>query len=240
MFHPKGPTFFELARQALSSTERGYDLLAPKFDFTPFRTPAFVLDAVREHLSGSDYSSQRAVDFCCGTGAGMQMLLNLGFSHVQGIDFSQGMIEQARKNLKRDREQQTFDMDFGDVMQPRYDAEFDMAVSFGAFGHILPKQEKDFIQRVSESLKPGGRFVFVTTPMLPMWSPAYWMARGFNAAMHVRNLMIKPKFIMFYLTFLWPDIKKHFDAAGMTADSQLLFPNQKRFRYVLLITATKS
>src|SRR5690242_17323879 len=27
MFHPNGPTFLELAVQALSSTERGYDLL---------------------------------------------------------------------------------------------------------------------------------------------------------------------------------------------------------------------
>ena len=39
MFHGPGPTFFELARQVLSSTERGYDLLAPKFDLTWFRTP---------------------------------------------------------------------------------------------------------------------------------------------------------------------------------------------------------
>ena len=39
MYHPDGPTFWELARQALSSTTRGYDLLAPKFDVTPFRTP---------------------------------------------------------------------------------------------------------------------------------------------------------------------------------------------------------
>ncbi|MGO9081297.1 MAG: hypothetical protein ACLQDY_20030, partial [Streptosporangiaceae bacterium] len=29
----------ELAMQALSSVEGGYDLLAPKFDHTPFRTP---------------------------------------------------------------------------------------------------------------------------------------------------------------------------------------------------------
>ena len=33
MFHPQGPTLWELAVQALSSTERGYDLLAPKFEF---------------------------------------------------------------------------------------------------------------------------------------------------------------------------------------------------------------
>jgi len=44
MFHPAGPTFWELAEQCLSSTERGYDLLAPKFDFTPFRTPDEILD----------------------------------------------------------------------------------------------------------------------------------------------------------------------------------------------------
>ena len=43
MFDPEGPTLFELARQALSSTEHGYDLLAPKFDVTPFRTPDAIL-----------------------------------------------------------------------------------------------------------------------------------------------------------------------------------------------------
>ena len=47
MFHPKGPSFFELVEQALSSTERGYDLLAPKFDYTPFRTPDEILEVVR-------------------------------------------------------------------------------------------------------------------------------------------------------------------------------------------------
>ena len=50
MFHEKGPTLLELARQALSSTEHGYDLLAPKFDYTPFRTPDAILDAVAPHI----------------------------------------------------------------------------------------------------------------------------------------------------------------------------------------------
>jgi len=46
VYHPEGPTFLELMRQALASTERGYDLLAPKFDRTPFRTPDHVLEAM--------------------------------------------------------------------------------------------------------------------------------------------------------------------------------------------------
>jgi hypothetical protein len=50
MFTAQGPTFRELAVQALSSVERGYDLLAPKFDHTPFRTPDAVLDAVTRAL----------------------------------------------------------------------------------------------------------------------------------------------------------------------------------------------
>ena len=51
MFHPQGPTFFELASQALSSTRQGYDLLAPKFDFTPFRTPDLILECVAPLIS---------------------------------------------------------------------------------------------------------------------------------------------------------------------------------------------
>ena len=69
MFHPHGPTFFELAQQALSSTQRGYDLLAPKFDYTPFRTPRLVLDAVAAQLARVG-PLDRGLDLCCGTGAG--------------------------------------------------------------------------------------------------------------------------------------------------------------------------
>ena len=45
MFSRHGPSLRELTVQALSSVERGYDLLAPKFDHTPFRTPPGILDA---------------------------------------------------------------------------------------------------------------------------------------------------------------------------------------------------
>ena len=50
VFSPEGPSLRELAAQAMSSVERGYDLLAPKFDHTPFRTPDSVLTAVSSAL----------------------------------------------------------------------------------------------------------------------------------------------------------------------------------------------
>src|SRR5262245_27933702 len=97
MFHPNGPTFFELAEQALSSTERGYDLLAPKFDYTPFRTPQPILDAVADQLRGlGPFGS--GLDICCGTGAGMAMLRPLCRERVVGLDFSRGMLEVCRRD----------------------------------------------------------------------------------------------------------------------------------------------
>ncbi|MBL8917045.1 MAG: SAM-dependent methyltransferase, partial [Archangium sp.] len=66
MFHRDGPSFLELARQALSSTESGYDQLAARFDVTPFRTPdalltPFFADVFREGPVDS------ALDVACGT-----------------------------------------------------------------------------------------------------------------------------------------------------------------------------
>ena len=72
MFSPQGPSLRELAMQALSSVEGGYDLLAPKFDHTPFRTPDGVLDATTGALRPLGPFG-RGLDVCCGTGAGMRV-----------------------------------------------------------------------------------------------------------------------------------------------------------------------
>ena len=69
MFSPGSPSARELAAQALSSVGRGYDLLAPKFDRTPFRTPDDVLDATAEALRPPGAFGP-GLDVCCGTGAG--------------------------------------------------------------------------------------------------------------------------------------------------------------------------
>src|SRR5258708_32838738 len=91
MFHPNGPTFWELAVQALSSTERGYDLLAPKFEYTPFRTPDFILHKVGEHLQTFCPVAARP-DICCGTGAAIRMLRPGCPRQAVGVDFTCGML----------------------------------------------------------------------------------------------------------------------------------------------------
>src|SRR6478752_6590290 len=98
MFHPQGPTFYELAVQALSSTQRGYDLLAPKFDYTPFRTPDWLLEFVGQYL-GPLAPFDSGLDVCCGTGAGVALLRPLCRRRVVGIDFSPGMLEVCRRRV---------------------------------------------------------------------------------------------------------------------------------------------
>src|SRR5881227_3429906 len=96
MFHPKGPTFWELAVQALSSTERGYDLLAPKFEYTPFRTPDEVLAKVADYLRTLGPINS-ALDICCGTGAGLRFLRPFCHDRAVGLDVSAGMLTEARR-----------------------------------------------------------------------------------------------------------------------------------------------
>ena len=206
MFHPKGPTFWELAVQALSSTQRGYDLLAPKFDYTPFRTPQGLLEVVGEQLAALA-PFDAGLDICCGTGAAMAVIRHHCRRRVAGIDFSQGMLEVARQRLADAPGEARLEYVRADVLAMPFTAAFDLTVSFGAFGHILPKDEPRFIAEVARVLKPGGRFVFITTYMPPMWSPHYWFSQLFNAAMHVRNFIKKPEFIMYYLTFLLPEVE---------------------------------
>ncbi len=237
MFHPKGPTFWELAVQALSSTERGYDLLAPKFEYTPFRTPDVILDRVGEYLQTLDPVSA-GLDICCGTGAAMRMLRPACRDRVVGLDVSAGMLAQARRLNADAPGSAPLQFVRGDALRMPFDAAFDLAVCFGAFGHILPRDEGRFVAQIARVLGPGGRFVFVSAYMPPYWSPIYWMARGFNAAMHVRNLVWSPPFIMFYLTFMLPDAQKLLEANGFdVALPEVIFA--RPWTGLRLVTATR-
>ena len=217
MFHPRGPTFFELARQALSSTQKGYDLLAPKFDYTPFRTPQEVLDAVGAHLAQSaPYGA--GLDLCCGTGAGMSLLRPLCRERVVGLDFSQGMLEVCRRQTADAPGSAELELVGGDALALPFAQVFDVVVCFGALGHILPRDQPGFAAEVARVLRPGGRFAFVTSFMPQFNSPGYWLSRLFNGAMHVRNWLVRPPFIMYYLTFLLPEAEVLLRRQGLTVE----------------------
>ncbi|MGW2861215.1 class I SAM-dependent methyltransferase [Streptomyces sp. NPDC001205] len=207
MFTPQGPTVRELAVQALSSVEHGYDLLAPKFDHTPFRTPGAILDAVAAVLDGLG-PFDRGLDLCCGTGAGLDVLAAVCRKNVTGIDISAGMLDVAARahpeaTLLR-----------ADARALPLRAAFDLAVSFGAFGHFLPRERPNLFAQAHAALRPGGRFAFpVVAPARP-GSPGHLALLGFDAAMRVRNALWRPPFVMYYRGFRLGDVRRDLVAAG--------------------------
>ncbi len=178
MFSPRGPSLRELAVQALSSVEGGYDLLAPKFDGTPFPTPGGVLDATAGALRPLGPFG-RGLDVCCGTGAGMRVLLSLCQGPVTGVDFSAGMLARARSAHPDARWVRA------DVRVLPFAGAFDLAVSFGALGHFLPAERPALFAGVYRALRPGGVFAFpvgaprpVSTRRYELRSPSGWSFRG--------------------------------------------------------------
>jgi SAM-dependent methyltransferase len=215
-------------------------LLAPKFDYTPFRTPDPVLKAALA-VVGEAGSVGSALDVCCGTGAAMRMLRPLCRERVVGVDLSQGMLDEARRRLSDEPGAPgTAALEFvrADALALPFSAEFDVVTSFGAFGHILEEDEPRLVEGIARALRPGGRFVFVTAHPLSRLSPVYWMARGFNAAMRVRNAVWKPPFVMYYLTFLLPRARALLEAHGFTVEEhEGLMPEP--FTPYLVVVATK-
>jgi ubiquinone/menaquinone biosynthesis C-methylase UbiE len=195
--------------QALSSVEGGYDLLAPKFDYTPFRTPDGVLDATAGALRPLGPFG-RGLDVCCGTGAGMRVLASLCQGPVTGVDFSAGMLAQARSAHPDARWVRA------DVRALPFAGAFDLAVSFGALGHFLPAERPGLFAGVYRALRPGGVFAFPVGAPLPVTTVRYWALLGFDLAMRVRNAVRHPPFVMYYRTFPLPAVRGDLTASGFT------------------------
>lgn len=170
MFHPQGPSFRELVAQALSSTERGYDLLAPKFEYTPYCTPDAILAPSIECLRQTG-PIETALDICCGTGAALRQLRPLCRERVVGIDFSCGMLHVAKNTVLQAPGTAAIELVRGHVLAMPFVAAFDVAVCFGALGHIPKREQPQFLTAVFQVLKPGGRFAFVTSA-IPSWRSA--------------------------------------------------------------------
>jgi ubiquinone/menaquinone biosynthesis C-methylase UbiE len=240
VYHPEGPTFFELMRQALASTERGYDLIAPKFDYTPFRTPDAVILAMMMAIRERDGKGpvRSALDVCCGTGASMKRLRALCTERVIGLDFSHGMLEEAKRRLADAPGDAAVELVRGNALSLPFENEIDIVTSVGAFGHILPEDEDRFVAGIARALRPGGSFVFATAEKPSVTSSWWWMARGFNAVMRVRNAVLHPQFIMYYLTFLWPEVRARLERHGFRVEARrdLSPPPYER---VIIVIATR-
>ncbi|MFF5978821.1 methyltransferase domain-containing protein [Streptomyces olindensis] len=215
MFSPEGPSLRELAVQALSSVERGYDLLAPKFDHTPFRTPDAVLDAVGSALRRMG-PFDAGLDLCCGTGAGIGVLAGVCRERVTGVDFSAGMLDVARQQVGPAGPPVSYVR--ADARALPFAPAFDLVVSFGAFGHFLPREVPGLFAQVRSVLRPGGCFAFpLVAPPRP-GSLGHCMLLGFDTVMRVRNTLWRPPFVMYYRALRFGDVLRALAEAGFRVE----------------------
>ncbi len=215
VFSPGGPSARELAVQALSSVEGGYDLLAPKFDRTPFRTPDGILDATAGALRPLGPFG-RGLDVCCGTGAGLRVLRSVCRGPVAGADFSAGMLAQAR------RAHPGAGWVRADARALPFTGAFDLAVSFGALGHFLPAERPALLAGVYRALRPGGIFAVPLGAAPPVTSAWYWALLGFDLAMRARNAVWRPPFVMYYRTCPLPALRRDLTASGFAVSTVAL------------------
>lgn len=204
---PLGPSFAELARQGLSSIEGGYDLLAEKFDASVFRTPDVVLDGLQSVLP---LGVERALDIGCGTGAMLERLQQVSRECV-GIDLSRNMLERAGRVVPAARLWRT------DFLHTYWENAFDLVTSLGVMGHIPPQSQPEFFRRLFLALRPGGVYLTVVGDLRRrpwVYVPA-WL---FDTAMRVRNLLWKPRFVMYYLSFVLPQAMQTVERAGLRVE----------------------
>jgi ubiquinone/menaquinone biosynthesis C-methylase UbiE len=231
VFSPQGPSLRELCVQALSSVERGYDLLAPKFDYTPFRTPESLLGATARALSGRGPFGP-GLDVCCGTGAGLGVLSRVCRGPVTGVDFSAGMLAQARAAHPHATWVRA------DARALPFAEHFDLAVTFGALGHFLPSERPALFEGVYRALQPGGLFAIPIGAPPPLVSVSHWATLGFDTVMRVRNAVWRPPFVMYYRANPLPAVRDDLTSAGFTVTAVALTPLARpdgRPRYWLVL-----
>ncbi|MCF2434267.1 SAM-dependent methyltransferase [Streptomyces thinghirensis] len=219
MFSPEGPTLRELAVQVLSSVERGYDLLAPKFEHTLYRTPDRVLDAVAS-APGADGAVRRRTRPVLRYRRGSGRTGPVCRERVTGVDFSAGHAG-GRAGARRAR-------GAGGLLRGRGRPAPCRSVPSSTSWSVSVRSDTSrpvncracsprcapYCARAAAS-PPRGR---AAPPRLPR----YWTLLGFDAVMRARNAPWRPPFVMYYRTFRLGDVGRELARAGFRTDLHAL------------------
>jgi predicted TPR repeat methyltransferase len=122
-----------------------------------YRNPAVAAGLIGRHV---DPGSGALLDAGCGTGLVGEILSYMGYDDLAGIDFSEGMLDQAAaKSVYAELRQMTLGADLAFA-----DGCFSAVVSFGVLtaGHAPPGSLDEMI-RIT---KPGGYLIFSLTNLV--------------------------------------------------------------------------
>jgi SAM-dependent methyltransferase len=97
---------------------------------------------------------QRALDFGCGTGTSIPLLIEGGVKQALGVDTSEGSLAVAR------RLHPLRGVSFANAAEYRPDGSMDLAFCNGVFHHIPPAERREALAFIMASLRPKGIFAF--------------------------------------------------------------------------------
>ena len=145
---------------------RDWDRLATRYHrevISPFQKGVKnPLPASLKRIRGAP--QMRAVEFGCGTGS-LLPLLSSRFGHVTAIDFSERMLEFARRRVTR-RNVRLVRRDLRDLGTFR--GRFDVAVAVNAILAPDAREVNAIIDGIFRSLRPGGRLLAIFPAMEPV------------------------------------------------------------------------
>jgi 2-polyprenyl-3-methyl-5-hydroxy-6-metoxy-1,4-benzoquinol methylase len=109
----------------------------------------------------------RVLDLGCGNGVPISQLLVQCGLRVHGVDASPTLVEQFRKRLPG----ATVDCaTVEDALVP--ESQFDAAIAWGLIFLLSPEVQALVIDKVSRTLRPGGRFLFTAPAQQCEWPDA--------------------------------------------------------------------
>jgi demethylmenaquinone methyltransferase / 2-methoxy-6-polyprenyl-1,4-benzoquinol methylase len=164
----------ESGRLPAEGVQRMFDRIAPVYDaMNRVMTAGLDRRWRKATVQAAVRPGDRVLDACCGTGDLAHAAWKSGAGHVTGIDFSERMLERARRKVPELEWLQA------DVLAlPFEDASFDSAVV--GFGIRNVDDLEAGIRELRRVLRPGGRLgiLEITTPRGPL-APFYrlWFDR---------------------------------------------------------------
>lgn len=124
------------------------------------KMPAAVLEAQNIKAAIAPYApGAKVLDLACGTGAYSRVLLEMGASHVVGVDISPVMIQAAR-DTSPETERLSYDVGDASDLGVIEGGDFDLVLGIWLLNYAADRAAMTKMWRTTFlNLKPGGRFV---------------------------------------------------------------------------------